>query len=145
MRSRGFYAIGIFSPKKEINTSNLWRSANAFGANFIFTIGARHTHSKADTAKTPRHIPLFYFKTFEEFLLAKPANAKIIGVECPAQHSLKNYIHPERAIYLLGAEDFGLPKEVLDQVDSTVYIEASLCLNVAVAGSIIMFDRINKC
>lgn len=52
--------------------------------------------------------------------------------------------HPRQAIYLLGAEDHGLPPDVLARCNSVVSLEA-VCrpsYNVAVAGSIILYDRI---
>lgn len=57
---------------------------------------------------------------------------------------LPTYIHPNRAIYLLGVEDNGLPDAVLGQCQQVVEIPASTCLNVAVAGSIVMYDRAAK-
>jgi tRNA (guanosine-2'-O-)-methyltransferase len=65
-----------------------------------------------------------------------------VGIEqSPTSRSVKNFIHPQRAIYILGAEDAGLPSKVLDLCQQIVHIETPMCLNVAVAGSIIMFDR----
>ena len=37
--SRGFYAIGVYKPKKEVNIGTLWRTANILGASLIFTAG----------------------------------------------------------------------------------------------------------
>ncbi len=54
------------------------------------------------------------------------------------------FTHPERAIYLLGAEDTGLPESVQSLCQSIIHIKSPMCLNVAVAGSIIMYDRISK-
>ena len=46
-------------------------------------------------------------------------------------------------VYLLGAEDHGIPEEFM-QGHQKVFIDTSLCLNVAVAGSIIIYDRQTK-
>jgi tRNA G18 (ribose-2'-O)-methylase SpoU len=63
----------------------------------------------------------------------------------PRARPLDRYVHPERACYLLGAEDTGLPKHVLDRCRDLVQIPATAyCLNVAVAGSIVMYDRAAK-
>lgn len=43
-----------------------------------------------------------------------------------------------------GAEEYGLPKEVLEKCHQIVQIPGSYCLNVATAASIVMYDRINK-
>lgn len=54
---------------------------------------------------------------------------------------LKIFHHPERCIYLLGAEDHGLSQDIMDKCQRIVHIDTSMCLNVAVAGSIVMYDR----
>ena len=37
---RGYFAIGVEGISKAVNLGNLLRSAHAFGASFVFTIGA---------------------------------------------------------------------------------------------------------
>lgn len=68
-----------------------------------------------------------------------------MGIEKTADsRNIRNFVHPERCIYLLGAEDYGLPKDILDKCYSVIHIESKYCLNVSIAGSIVMFDRKNK-
>lgn len=53
----GYFGIGIESAKTPANVGGLWRSAHAFGAAFIFTIGARYPRnhqSRRATAKAAR-------------------------------------------------------------------------------------------
>jgi tRNA G18 (ribose-2'-O)-methylase SpoU len=38
--TRGYFAIGVEGISKAVNLGNLLRSAHAFGASFVFTIGA---------------------------------------------------------------------------------------------------------
>ncbi len=57
---------------------------------------------------------------------------------------IAGFKHPERAVYLLGAEDSGLPDSIASKCQAVVHIESPMCLNVSVAGSIVMFDRVNK-
>jgi hypothetical protein len=53
--------------------------------------------------------------------------------------------HPERACYLLGAEDYGLPAEIIARCEFAVRIPgAAYCLNLASAATIMMYDRISK-
>ena len=54
---------------------------------------------------------------------------------------LETFVHPERCIYLLGAEDHGIPKSLLDKCYATVQLVGDYCYNVSVAGSIVMYDR----
>jgi tRNA G18 (ribose-2'-O)-methylase SpoU len=59
---------------------------------------------------------------------------------------LTRFRHPARALYLLGAEDHGLPPEVLERCHYVVQIPtpAPWSLNVSVAGSLVMHDRYLK-
>jgi len=59
---------------------------------------------------------------------------------------LPAYKHPHQACYLLGAEDYGLSPEIIKKCHDIVQIPYSFsCLNVAVAGSIVFYDRSMKC
>ena len=142
---RGYFAIGIEGSKFERNVGTLWRSAQAFGASYIFTIGARYTKvQRSDTSKAYRHIPLFHYTDVKDFLQHRPRHTPIIGVETPARSTLPGYNHQERAIYVLGAEDTGLSEEMRAACNTLLEIPTSICLNVSTAGSIIMYDRASK-
>ena len=142
---RGYFAIGVFGCKTEANIGTLWRSANNFGAAFIFTIGGRYRRQSSDTLKTPLHIPLIEYPTIEALLESRPFNCPLIAIEqSESSRNLSEYGHPERAMYMLGAEDWGIPPKILKQCNSVVSIATPRCLNVAVAGSIVMYDRMSK-
>ncbi len=146
MAARGYFGIGIEAGKTPENVGTLWRSAHAFGAAFIFTIGHRYPGCAMDTSKAARHIPLHEHDTLEAFLAALPRAADLIGVDCDngAPRPLAAFKHPERAVYLLGAEDHGLSRAALGACAALVEIPSAMCLNVAVAGSIVLYDRIAK-
>ena len=138
---RGYFGIGIYHPKFDVNVGGLWRSAHALGASFIFTIGARYKQQPTDTSKASRHIPLFEYKNLKNFNANKPRDCGIVGIEIDIRSvSLDVFAHPERAIYLLGAEDSGLGIAA-DLCDSFVEIPSAHCLNVATTGAIVMYDR----
>ena len=143
--TRGFFGIGIFHAKKEENVGTLWRSAYIYGASYIFTIGRRYDEQASDTTKAWRHIPLNHYSDWEDFFTHIPHNARIIGIETEGW-PLKSFVHPQEAVYLLGAEDHGLTPEVIARCHKTVSAETPRCisLNVAVAGSIVMYDRYIK-
>ena len=74
-----------------------------------------------------------------------PYDCRIIGVEMTENAEFLNaFEHPKRAIYLLGAEDEGLPKEILERCHFTVKLPGNNSLNVAIAGSIVAHDRAAK-
>lgn len=141
----GYFAIGIFHSKTIENLGTLWRSADNFGAAYCYTIGRRYTGQCSDTTKAYRHIPLINYPDWETFLKARPMSTMLIGVEqYEKSQSIVNFIHPIRSIYLLGAEDHGLSKEIIKECQKVISIPSISCINVAVAGSIVMFDRIRQ-
>lgn len=145
---RGYFAIGIMGVKYEVNVGTLWRTAYQFGADFIFTIGKQYAHQYSDTLKTQKHIPLLEFEDYTAFNKAMPRNCSILGVEGGKESytQLTDFNHPQRSIYLLGAEDKGLSQDILTQVDDIITINSvnTSSFNVSVAGSIIMYDRFTK-
>jgi tRNA G18 (ribose-2'-O)-methylase SpoU len=139
---RGYFAIGIVGGKNTLNVGTLWRSAGNMGAAYIFTIGRRYPQQASDTIKAWKHIPLFDYATFDDFAAHRPKDCMLIGVEqTPRAVDLPAFTHPERAIYLLGAEDTGLPSHIVGKCQRIVQIPSARCLNVSVAGSIVMYDR----
>jgi tRNA(Leu) C34 or U34 (ribose-2'-O)-methylase TrmL len=144
---RGYFSIGVWHPKCEANIGTLWRHAYLFGAAMIFTVGARYRKQQTDTLCTANHVPLMHFETLEDLHAHLPENCSMVAVEmCEKAKPLRTFTHDERALYLLGAEDRGLPEEVLTKAHRRVYIECPTdrSMNVAVAGSIIMYDRYLK-
>ncbi len=143
-KERGYFGIGIINGKSSLNLGTLWRSANIFGASFIFTIGCRYPKrgQSTDTMKTPRHIPLYEYDKFEDFLI--PRDCELISIELSdTSKPIEQFRHPQRSIYLLGAEDTGIPEHILTK-SRIIQLPGDHCLNVSVAGSIVMYDRIAK-
>src|SRR4029077_13318153 len=92
-----------------------------------------------------KQIPLFNYQTLEDFRKSIPQSCLLIGIEQSNKSKLiHSFAHPKRAIYLLGCEDTGLPEFVLDSCHDIISIPSKQCLNVAIAGSIVIFDRLNK-
>jgi tRNA G18 (ribose-2'-O)-methylase SpoU len=147
MTARGYCGIGIERPKKNANAGGLWRSAHAFNAAFVFTIGARYAGEASDTTKAWRHVPGFAFDGAEAFLAGMPEAAQVIAIECDAGRPtmpLSRFVHPERAVYVLGAEDRGVSATILNACSAVVEIPSRYCLNVATAGAIVLYDRVTK-
>lgn len=140
--SRGYVGIGIENLIDRQNIGTLWRSAYAFGANFIFTIGKRYEYQTSDVHHVSRHMPLFSYSTFEDLRKALDEKVKVIGIEfMPTAKSLDSYSHPERCVYLLGSEGRGISNTMLEKVDDILYIPTVVCLNVASAGTVVLFHR----
>ena len=140
-----YYGIGVMQHKRGYNIGTLWRSAYILGASYIFTIGKSYKKQSSDVLKSWREIPLFHYEDFDDFYKHIPYNSKLVGVELDERAEiLSEYTHTPRAVYLLGAEDNGLSPEVLDRCHELIQLPGSNSLNVAVAGSIVMHDRVSK-
>ena len=138
-------AIGVYRPKIENNIGTLWRAAYLFGAAQIFTIGRRYVPQSSDTVQTWRHVPLINYPDMDTFAATRPWNSVLVGIEQVAGVSkpLGEFEHPANAVYLLGAEDGGLPNSVQHYCNYLVEVESveDTCMNVAMAGSIVLYDR----
>lgn len=139
---RGYFGVAIYRPKNSTNIGTLFRTANILGAKFMATVGPRYQHQPGDTLHTPRHIPLFEYTTFDAFKSNLPKDSQLVAVELvPNACLLEAFKHPQRAIYLLGAEDDGLPKDIINQCDHVIALRGDRSMNVSVAGSIVLYDK----
>lgn len=130
---------------KSLNLGNLMRSAHGFGAAFTFTVGATYQalEARADTSKGQYHLPHYNWRTIEEMGL--PQGCKLVGVELLDDAiDLPSFRHPLRAAYILGPEMGSLSPAMLERCDYTVKIPTSFCVNVAMAGAIVMYDRVKS-
>ena len=143
-RSRGYFGIGAEGISKSANVGALLRTAHAFGAAFCFSVAAgydSHAARRADTADTPAHVPLWRFPTVGE--LALPQGCALVGVELLEDAvDLPSFRHPLNAAYVLGPERSGLSPALLAQCRHVVRIPARFALNLAVAGAIVLYDRL---
>ena len=142
LNMRGYFGIGIEGVSKPINVGNLMRSANAFGASFIFTVGANCdvSTSASDTSNTTGQVPFYSFESIEDMLL--PAGCALIGIEIDKSAvELPSFRHPRRAAYVLGMERIGLTQTMTECCDYLVKIPTKFSLNLATAGGILMYDR----
>ena len=137
---RGYFGVVFFEPKFEENIGTAIRSSHCFGADFLGVIGARYKRQATDTMATEKHVPIFEYKDLQDFLDHVPAGCAVIGIECDGEQTLETFNHPERAIYVLGGEDRSLPPEIKKRIR----FETSHCVNMAVAASIVLYDRNQK-
>ena len=141
----GFYGIGIANHSDALNIGSLWRSAYILGAAFIFTIGRKYRHQGSDVTSAWARIPLYHYPSITELKTHLPHATPLIGVEMSANAtSLAEFQHPDRAIYLLGNEQVGLSASQLAECHKVISLPGHFSLNVAVTGSIVMYDRVSK-
>jgi tRNA G18 (ribose-2'-O)-methylase SpoU len=139
----GYFEVGVYMPRNQDNLGTLWRSALQLGAAGLFTIGRAYRRQTSDVFHAQESIPLRQFPDFDAFLAGRPHGALLVGVEMGGT-PLSGFTHPEKAVYLLGSEDMGLPPRVMAACNAVVSLEAvrQASYNLAVAGSIILYHRI---
>ena len=141
---RGYFGIGVEGISKPMNLGSLWRTAHAFGARFIFTIGANYSRregERADTSKTSAQVPLYEFADVASLRL--PKGCTLVGIEILDEAiELPSFPHPRQAAYVLGPERGRLSPELLSRCAHVVKIPTKFSINLALAGAIVMYDRL---
>ena len=121
---RGYFSIGSERISKPMNLGALMRTANAFGASYVFSIEAGHRLRdayQADTSKSAGQIPYYQWDSIDEMQMPRG---------CPPQ-----------AAYILGPEKGNLSDETLARCAHVVKIPTKFCINVSLAGALVMYDR----
>lgn len=140
---RGYFGIGVEGISKEQNLGNLVRSAHAFGASFFFVIRPAldvKAVRSSDTSGAFDHMPFYVWDSVEAMEL--PKGCQLVGLEfIDGAADLPSFRHPIRAAYVLGPEMGDLSPEMLARCEHVVKIPMKFCINVGVAGALVMYDR----
>lgn len=140
---RGYFAVGVEGISKGFNLGNLVRTAHAFGASFFFTINAAVSYAEvksSDTSHADIHLPFYAYENLDEFSL--PKDCALVGVELLDEaDNLPSFRHPLRAAYVLGPEKGSLSPALIKHCDHIVKIPTKFCINVGVAGALVIYDR----
>ena len=141
---RGYFGIGVEQISKEQNVGNLIRSAHAFGASFFFAIAPNvdiRALRVSDTADSFDHLPYYQYDSVAAMDL--PKGCSLVGVEFVDESiELPSFRHPVRAAYVLGPEMGSLSPGLIARCDHVVKIPMKFCINVGVAGALVMYDRL---
>lgn len=144
-QQNGFFGIGILNNVDEINIGTLWRSAYIMGASFIFTVDKRYKKQSSDVTNAWQKIPLYHYDTMDDLIANLPYDTRLVGVELDeTSKNIVEYQHPYRCVYLLGNEQTGLTAEAIKKCHELIQLPGGYSLNVSVAGSIVLYDRIAK-
>lgn len=141
---RGYFGIGAEGISKAMNLGALMRTAHAFGASFTFSVEAERRIRqayKSDTSKSATHVPYYSWATIED--MALPSGCDLVGIELTDDAvDLPSFKHPLNAAYVLGREKGDLSQAMLDRCAHVVKIPTRFCINVSLAGALVMYDRI---
>ena len=138
---RGYSAVCLTNPKTSMNVGSAMRAAGCFGSSVVFTTGDRYKSGKTDTFKAYRHIPLvrYHGEGISDII---PYDCVPIAVDLvEGATPLHEYKHPQRAIYVFGAEDETLNGDILDSCKDRVYIPTKGCLNLAACVNVVLYSR----
>lgn len=141
---RGYFGIGVEGISKPFNVGNLFRTAHAFGASFVFSIDAhlraRET-AKSDTSQALGHVPFYDWDRVEDMVL--PKGCALVAVELLDDAvRLPSFRHPRAAAYVLGRERGNVSDQLLARADHVIQIPTRFCINVGIAGALVMYDRL---
>ncbi len=142
VQMRGYFGIGAEGISKAMNLGNLIRSAHAFGASFVFLVDAFYTARSAisGTSRAGGQLPIYDYPSVEEMRL--PRDCRLVGVELVEDAiPLPSFRHPRAAAYVFGPERGSLSPAMLARCDFVVRIPTRFCINLGVAGAIVMYDR----
>lgn len=140
---RGYFGIGAEEISKPMNLGALMRTAHAFGASFFFTLNAApkvRDAYRSDTSRSFDHVPYYPYDSIDEMRL--PKGCALVGVELLDDAvDLPVFKHPPAAAYVLGRERGNLSPETVARCAHVVKIPTKFCLNVGLAGALVMYDR----
>ena len=140
---RGYFGIGAEGISKPMNLGNLIRSANAFGASFVFLVDAAYSARSAlsDTSNAERQLPVYSVDRPDALTL--PRGCRLVGVELLDEAvDLPSFRHPLNAAYVFGPERGRLSAAMTARCDHLVRIPTRFCINLAAAGVVVMYDRL---
>ncbi|MBL8713807.1 MAG: RNA methyltransferase [Alphaproteobacteria bacterium] len=141
---RGYFGIGVEGISKPMNVGNLLRSAHSFGASFFFTVNTEidlHAMRESDTSGAFDHIPFYNYAGVDDLKL--PRGTSMVAVELvEGAVELPSFRHPAQAVYILGPEKNSVSPEMLKRCQHVIKIPMKFCVNVGVAGAIVMYDRL---
>ena len=141
---RGFFGIGVEGISKEQNVGTIARTAHSFGASFFFTVDPAvdvELMRVSDTSDAFDHTPYYEYKNVQSLEL--PERCSLVGVELMEDSiDLPSFRHPARAAYVLGPEMGHLSPEMVARCDHVIKIPMKFCVNVGVAGALVMYDRL---
>jgi tRNA G18 (ribose-2'-O)-methylase SpoU len=141
-------AVAAWNISKEHNVGSLIRTAHAVAAEEVVLVGEREWNVEA--ARTAELyttvVALPDVPAFRNHLAAR--SWRLVAVELDARAvPLFDAAYPERPCFLVGAELGGVPGELLAVADLVVQIPQwglVPSLNLAVAGSIVLYDYLAK-
>ena len=138
-------AVAMSHLTGDFNLGTVIRNANFFGFKEAFYIGGSRQWDRRSAVGTHNYIPLTHFKTIDEFIAEVWFDYCLIALECNVKDryidNMFEFKWPEKSLIIVGEEQSGLPKELLDRCAYIVEIPAYgtvRSMNVGTASGIAM-------
>jgi tRNA(Leu) C34 or U34 (ribose-2'-O)-methylase TrmL len=142
MKNKGYAAIGLKNPKTPSNIGSSLRACHCYGASMIAIEGTRFKKSATDTYNEQLNTPVI--ETYDLHSII-PFDCVPVAIELiDGAQSLIDYVHPDRAFYIFGAEDATLGKKTLSWCRDVVYVPTNGCMNLAATVNVVLYDRLSK-
>lgn len=147
IKTKGFAGVGLDNPKNILNVGSALRACQVYRAQFLVMSGNRckmefHKSMPTDTGKAFRYLPFFQVPDLRDMV---PRGCTPVAVDIIAgAKSLPEYIHPERAFYIFGAEDRTLDERTLEWCKDVIYVPTNRCMNLAATVNVVLYDRLSK-
>jgi tRNA(Leu) C34 or U34 (ribose-2'-O)-methylase TrmL len=140
-------AVVLINPKYLHNVAAAIRACSCFGVDTLFWTGTRVNPSAYE--RLPREERMKGYKEVQWKNTERPFDhleeMSPVCVELlPSSSNLSTFTHPERAVYVFGPEDGGVPKAVRKLCHNFIFIPAYHCLNLAAAMNVVLYDRFVK-
>lgn len=150
-------ALILDRPKYEVNVGGVLRSAEAFGVETVVIVGRRYArdrswHAPTDVHHSAKRLDLRAADSLDEALRMLASHDPVFVERQEGAAALPAFAHPSSAVYVFGPEDGAVevPAERRDSLRVVIpasdgVIHAGIgSLNLAVAASIVLYDRSAK-
>ena len=139
---RGYAAVGLNDPKTSSNVGAIMRAAGCYNVALVALAGHRFQKWPTDTRNQWKHMPLIECEDLHDVIPYACVPVAIDLLE--GAKSLVDFVHPERAFYIFGAEDQTLGKAVTSWCKYKIFVPTNGCMNLAAAVNVVLYDRLAK-
>jgi tRNA(Leu) C34 or U34 (ribose-2'-O)-methylase TrmL len=140
---RGYACVALVDPKYGGNVGAVMRAIGCYGATLLVVAGGRFRKENPDTHKAWRHVPVVH--GLADVFDGLPYGCTAVAVDLlEGAVPLPRYQHPERAMYIFGAEDATLDERVVARCRDRVMVPTRYCMNLAATVNVVLYDRMAK-